>query len=233
MIRALPAVNKPFIALTASPNLLTCSWLERNKKDILLRAYEVYETNSLLVSSAIFNQSQHVAFLRRFLEKNKIKNADSALCLKGFPVAEEIVKLSNAFPKASDFGAHIPQTSSKNFAYRYLFPVENNHFAFYVCTIPHYMLFQYQLCTLMAGLQLRGITTEFDALAQVYNRMQGHVKRQQDMATHMREVPYFSALVSPQLCAQVVRFAPGLTLDLRTQAASIMQSCGLLYAGEL
>lgn len=232
-MRILPRLNEQFIAISADPTSLTCCFLEHTQRGIKVLGFDVYDGLSTESSVTIFNATKIAHFIQAFKKKHSLRNPRVALSLTGSPVVEAVIALPHTKPPLSDFITREPKLRNTHIAYRYLFSADNNNFMFYVCGMPHYLIFQYQLLARMAGSQLILVTTEFNALMHVHHSMHNTSKRQLDVAPYIKEKPYFKSLMSVQTCVQSVHFAPGLTIDINTHAPSIMKACGLLYAGNI
>lgn len=177
------------VTISCTPQTLACAWLKQIKKTMVyeLKGYKRISCDHLELSQGYINNPTRIAqHIQSFLVKHKLRNPYISIGLRGQGIYEDLLTLPTASPDPIDIV--LPRKQQQLWDYRYLYPHDNGHAAFYVCSISQSILFQYKLLAFRQQFNLIGITTLSMAYLHAYIYSYGqafrHSQLGQDMARH-------------------------------------------------
>ncbi len=230
----LPTIVPNIVSITLRADSLVCSSITSGKQQhpYCLTAYRSIALSSLECHEAIlYNPSRIRQHIQKFLADYNLAHSWTCLSIAGTTVIEKIVHMSSAHPEPHHFNS----LSLKKMAwdYRYLYPSDNAHFAFYVCGIPRHTLAQYQLLTLSTQLNPLIITTEWLALLRLYKQRYGNAFRSTQLAKDMlMHNNVIEKLCSLDMVRRLV-FIPSMRhLDLEKEYTTLTTALGLFLLGK-
>ncbi len=230
----LAPIKNELVTITLSPQYITCSWIQPHNKrtPFALAAYQKTALDHLeLEQSIIFNPTKIQQYINNFLEQYNLNNAFVACSCAGPGIREKIITLNIASPKPKDLTS--AGLKKIMWDYRYLHPVHNNQFAFYVCGISRELLFQYKLLAIALGINLTTITTEFMALLHLYKYLYGNAFRYSQLAIDMQKHNNkLEKNFTHETIRRMLHISSDITLDLYQEAPFLLKSLGLLLTGE-
>jgi hypothetical protein len=157
--------------------------------------------------SVLYNPSYLKHQIQTFLDQYNLQHAWSCIALSGPGIIENIVNIAKASPQPADFRS--PTLKKIMWDYRYLYPHDDAHYAFYVCGISRHLFAQYQLLAISCRLSPLVITTERMVHLRLYKQFYGaafrHSQLAKDMRLHNNQI---ENLCSPSMLHRFVRMHP-------------------------
>ncbi len=192
----------------------------------LLSAYERFDLFHLeLESLTLFNPTRIARYVQQFLKKYAIRDPFVIYALEGPLLFETYVELPDRVPNRSDF--NIRELKGLSWEYRYIYPTEHGQSVFYVAGIAPALIAQYQIFTVIAGLNVVAMIPASMALLHVYRYQHGTAFRRTqlaiDMLQHHNITDYFC---TQDTFSRLVTVAQGVVIDRVRDIRPILVACG-------
>ena len=216
----LPPLIDEHVTIIINPTHLICAWISESKKQpMILKAYQ----SSLLDTSSVNTIAEHV---NQFLMRNNLKNSFLHVALASPIVHEELLRLSKASPRPSDFNN--PELKKLLWDYRYLHLLDDGHHLFYLTGISRAALFAYQLLAHKSNLTLTSITSSYMALLQSYRQLFGPAFRQSQLGIDLIKTDYqLEKSMSTDSIMRMMSIKPTVTIDVEKQKLPLLTMIGL------
>lgn len=175
------------VSIQITPSHISCALIEgTTTQQLRVRAYETTPfTNLECEKLVIFNQPRLRAIIGNFIRTHNMQNAYATCALTGPNIFEGMISQPTPHPKPEDFS--LARSKHHVWDYQFLYPHENGSSMFYVCGIPHTLLFQYRLLAQSLDLRIARITTRRMALLHAYEHVQGAAYRPAQLAVDMMQ----------------------------------------------
>lgn len=218
------------VCIQITPSHLSCSLVEKKtSRELHIIQFESIAFKHLECEKLIiYNHYKLRTFITNFIAKNRLEGAYASLALTGPNLFEGIIAHPTPHPQASDF----PLARSGRYVwdYQFLYHHENGSSMFYICGIPHTLLFQYQLLTQALNLHVLRITTRRMALLHTYQYAQGTAFRPAQLGLDMmHQNNMIEELFSRDLFHRLVSTKSELITP--QTIPDMLTACGL-YVGE-
>lgn len=183
----IPALVHKFVAISFTPDVLTCCWLEKVQNGtapLAVRAYKSYPLNNLELEHLIlYNPTLIKKYITSFLQEHDLTDAFVAFTLQGAAVTEQFVAMPTSTPHRTDF--NVANARNMLWEYRYIYPNHDGQFVFYVYSVPRSVVLQYKLLAIAAQCNLITMTTQTMALLSAYQHLFGSAFRRSQLAVDM------------------------------------------------
>lgn len=230
----LPNINNNVLSIALNDATLTCSWIQpaHRKAPNVLKAYASHSLPHFDYTHAIvFNPTYIKECIQQFILNNKLEDAYSIMSVSGKNIIEAVTTLPVASPQPQDFA--FPKLRNLLWDYQYLYPTNNEQFAFYVCGITQPLLMQYQLMATVLPMNLIVITTERMALLTLYKHQWGaifrHTQLARDMVQHNNDI---HSLFTTETIRRNLSIKPSLCIDIEQEKRALLASLGLFFIGK-
>lgn len=178
----------------------------------------------------IYNHARLRTIINDFARTHQLHNAYATCALTGPNIFEGMILQQSAQPQLHDFS--IARSRKHVWDYQYLYPHENGSYMFYVCGIPHTILFQYQLLMQSINLHVSRITTRRMALLHAYEYLYGPAYRPAQLGLDlMRHNNMIEEIFTRDLFHRLVNVSPELAQANNKTIPDMLTACGL-YVGE-
>ena len=182
----IPRLSSDHVCITFDSHLVTCSWIARNNngaQPFELKAYQRYPLDHGEFAQQLFNPTYIKSCITNFLHHHALKNPSISASISGNGILEKLISVPMATPHADDFA--MPELQSMVWDYIYLYPNDTSNFTFYVCGIARPLLFEYQLLSLAAHLNITMFTTPTTAALTLYTHLHGDTLRRNSLIHHV------------------------------------------------
>lgn len=217
------------VSISFTAEMLACAWLRPSIKSLMyeLKAYKRVSLNHFEIAEGyIHNPTLLGKHISSFFEKHKLEGVYVSFGIQGAALYETIIHLPTANPDPCDI--IVPKKQQHVWMYRYLYPEDNGHAAFYVCSIAQSLLLQYKLLAFRQHLNLLGITTVsmayIHAYAHAYGNAFRHSQLGQDMVRHRHQ---FGSIVPADIMRRRLKVAAPYAYTLEHELSVLTPLLGL------
>lgn len=220
------------VSIQMTPSHISCTLITRTlDRQLHILAYETTQFNNLECEKlVIYNHARLRTIINAFIKKHNATKSYATCALTGPNIFEAMILQQTAHPTLQDFS--IARSNKYVWDYQFLYPHENGSYMFYVCGIPHTLLFQYQLLMQSFDLRISRITTRRMALLHAYEYAYGAAYRPAQLGlTMMQHNNMIEELFTRDLFYRLVQASPEL-IGTNPQAIPDMLTASGLYVGE-
>lgn len=221
--------SNDIVSISFTADILACAWLRPSTKSLMyeLKAYKRVCLNRFEAAGGYIHNptllGQHIS---SFFEKHKLEGSYVSLGIQGTALHEGIIYLPTGNPDPCDI--IVPKKQQHVWMYRYLYPDENGHAAFYVCSISQSLLLQYKLLAFRQRLNLLSITTVSMAYVHAYAHAYGNAFRHsqlgQDLERHHHQ---FNAIVPGDIIRRRLKVSAPYAYALEHELSTLTPLLGL------
>jgi hypothetical protein len=218
----LPKIRNEYITVSLSPTQIICAWLgPHDPYPLMLKAYHAASIDA--PTATIIEDHLH-----QFIKTHQLSHAFLRIALATPHLHEQLMRMACATPTIQELSTS--DLKKMMWDYRYLHPLDDNQYLFYVCGIAQPTLFMHQLIAHKTNLHLATLTSSYMALLQSYRTLFGPAFRQSGLAIDMIRHNYkLENSISLDSIARLVRIPPALSIDLHTQKLNVLTMIGLYY----
>lgn len=218
------------VSIQMTPSHISCALIDRTHgRQLQVLACETTSFTDLECEKlVIYNHARLRTIINTFTRKHNAAKSYATCALTGPNIFEGMILQQTAHPTMQDFS--IARSNKHVWDYQFLYPHENGSYMFYVCGIPHTLLFQYQLLMQSLDLRISRITTRRMALLHAYEYAYGAAYRPAQLGIDMmRNNNMIEELFTRDLFYRLVQVSP----EVATPQAipDMLTACGL-YVGE-
>ncbi len=233
MWHLLPKIRNELVSIVLTPRYLACSWIKTmsGHKPFELKAYRYYNLPpTAFHHSVVFNPTRIKNYIQNFLMHHNLRDAFIALSVTGTGIVDKVTPLTIASPTKKDF--KLPELENCLWDFYYLYHTQEAASAFYVSGIKHELLFQYKLLAIATNTHLVSITTQGNALLNLYSYVHGkafrHAQLAVDMTKHNNEL---LSLFTPEILRRLLHINPTLPVTMEKDMAPLIKSLGVFVVG--
>jgi len=219
------------VSIQITPTHISCAIISQSHDHQLrVDACEITPfTNLECEKLIIFNHTRLRTIIGAFVRKHHATKRYTTLALTGPNIFEGMISQQTAHPKMQDFS--LARSNKHVWDFQFLYPHDNGSYMFYVCGIPHTLLFQYQLLLQSLNLRVSRITTRRMALFHAYEHARGAAFRPAqlgiDMMLHNNMI---EELFTRDLFHRMVQVSPELARAGSLAIPDMLTACGLFVA---
>lgn len=190
-----PPLSHNVLAITCTPQELTCSLIRKTK---IPTRYELYAHYQYPISHHEYGQSgiNNPTLLRRYIEQvietHQLAGSSCVVSLVGPAITERITSFNQTDPPYHQIAD--PRLKGTLWDLYYLYPEDDGRFTFYVTGVKQTLIFQWKLLFSTLSVHLVGITTESMALLYAYKYVYGATFRPTQLARDLNKLHHASSL---------------------------------------
>lgn len=173
------------VTITIGPKALSCAVItEQGKRaPLLLKNYLYHHFDALEIENLVlYNPTKIGTLISNFLKHHTLHNVYISIAFEGPLLQESFLKLPTTDPCKESFSI---DEKKLIWNYCYLYPIDDHSFIFYVYTIAHWIILQYQLMIHTHNFSLLHIITGTTALLKLYIYFHKEAYRQAQLALDM------------------------------------------------
>lgn len=220
--------------MVINPKHLSCSWITQlpKQKTFVLKVHKTFSLHNLQITPTTLANPHYIATcIKQFLKAYNLHDACVTIALTAPHITQQFVTLPHASPDPQEFNA----TNSKQalWDYHYLYPTDNNKHVFYTCSISQPLLLQYKLLATQAHINLVTITSQNNALLNVYRYFYGPAFRASQLAVDMIKYDNnIELFFNSEAVKRIISIPPSIhqSSNNTQENLAILTSCGLFIS---